>query len=137
MDILRPRIWLPIGMFLAGALVVAYAVATGQAEVSLVVIVPVFSGSSGVFLLGILLMVGSFFLGFAVLATAPPEPAEVAATQSAQKSTQQTRRETKYGGVVLIGPIPIAFGSNKNIARLMLVIGLVLAIAFVVLLLLA
>lgn len=48
------------------------------------------------------------------------------------------REETKteYGGVIFIGPIPIVFGSNKDMAKMALIIGVimvVLIIAFVVL----
>jgi uncharacterized protein (TIGR00304 family) len=128
---LRTKMWLPIAMFLAGAFTIAYAVASGKADVSLVVIFPVFSGSSGIFLLGILLIVASFFVGFGLLAMAPAELEEGTASTMSQVSNQ-TKRETKFGGVVLIGPIPIAFGSDKNLALAMLVVGIILAVAFVV-----
>jgi uncharacterized protein (TIGR00304 family) len=120
-------------MFLAGCLFIGYAVATGEAEVSLVIIFPVFSGSGALFLLGIVLIIASFFVGFALLAMGPtgrfpedvPPPAHL-------RPLEERRRTTKYGGVVLIGPIPIAFGSDKNLALFMLAIGIVLAGVFLV-----
>mgnify|MGYP003882005631 CR=1 FL=1 len=37
------------------------------------------------------------------------------------------------GGVILIGPFPIAFGTSEGIAKLMLAVGISLAIFFVLL----
>ena len=52
-----------------------------------------------------------------------------------KKSEENEEREqkTEYGGVIFIGPIPIVFGSNKKIAKTMLIVGIVI---FVILLLL-
>jgi uncharacterized protein (TIGR00304 family) len=124
----RTRMWLPIALFLAGVFTIGYAVATGEADVSLIIIFPVFSGSSGLFLLGILLLVASFFVGFALLAFAQPSEPEVRGTTSVN---EPSRTKSSYGGVVLIGPIPIAFGSDKSIAKLMLAIGIILAVIFI------
>ncbi len=125
---MRLRIWLPIAMFIAGLLVIGYSVATGEADVSLVVIFPVFSGSSGLFLLGIILVIASFFVGFVMLIGVAQEP-QVESTVTTGK--EQSRKKTaSYGGLVLIGPIPIAFGSDKNIAIIMLIVGVILAAVF-------
>ncbi len=124
--------WLPVAVFLAGLAAIAYSVATGQASVSLVVIFPVFSGSSGLFMLGVLLIVLSFFVAFAMLATLAPSADPDQRTEAAGTTLEPTKRKTSYGGVVLIGPIPIAFGSDKNIAMAMLVIGVVLAVVLIV-----
>lgn len=125
---MRTRMWLPIALFLAGVFTIAYAVATGEAEVSLVIIFPVFSGSSGLFLIGILLLVASFFVGFALLALPQSATPEEEATNSIARPP---KTKSQYGGVVLIGPIPIAFGSDRSIAMLMLVIGIILAVIFI------
>jgi len=42
---------------------------------------------------------------------------------------------THYGGLVLIGPVPIVFGSDRKTAMIMLTIGIVLVAVFVGLLL--
>jgi uncharacterized protein (TIGR00304 family) len=130
---MRTRMWLPVMMFISGCLSIGYAVATGEADVSLVIIFPVFSGSGALFLLGIVLIIASFFVGFAMLAMGPPEQlAEGAPLPAHLRSLEEPRRTTKYGGVVLIGPIPIAFGSDRNLALFMLAIGIVLAAVFLV-----
>lgn len=45
-------------------------------------------------------------------------------------SIQQTNIETSYGGVIFIGPIPIAFGQGPQ-SPFLLIIGLMMAIAIV------
>jgi uncharacterized protein (TIGR00304 family) len=134
---MRIRMWLPLAIFIGGIVAVAAAVASGEADVSLIVIFPVFTGSSGLFILGISLIILSFFASFGVLAMAPPDSQRQDLEQPLQPIQRDSRRETKYGGFVLIGPIPIAFGSDKSMTLLMLVIGfgiaVLLLIAFLVL----
>jgi hypothetical protein len=44
---MRQVAWIPIAMFTGGLVLIASAVATGEAEVSLFLIFPVFSGATG------------------------------------------------------------------------------------------
>lgn len=127
---MRQRIWIPIAMFAAGLVLIASAVATGEADVSLFVIFPVFSGSGGLFLLGTLLIILSFILGFLMLAMGQLDAQSVMTwPQGATRpEAGPSHVEKEFGGVVLIGPIPIAFGSNRRIALFMLVLGIVVAI---------
>ena len=125
---MRMGMVIPVAMFLGGIASVAAAVATGEADVSLVLILPVFSGSGPLFILGVLLIVASFIAGFVfvtreqvdVLSSRPPQ------NEPVLDSSQN--RKTQFGGVVLIGPVPIAFGSDKKMALIMLVIGIVAAV---------
>lgn len=123
------RSWIPIAVFLGGIVCIAAAVGIGEAEVDLVLVFPVFSGSSPLFLLGIALIVLSFFVGFAMLAMAKSE-LDHHLTGPGTGERPAPSRKTSYGGVVLIGPVPIAFGSDKKIAVTMLIIGIA---AFIVL----
>jgi len=43
-----------------------------------------------------------------------------------EKEEEGKEQKTEYGGVIFIGPIPIVFGSNKKIAKTMLIIGIVI-----------
>ena len=122
------KMMLPVVTFVAGVAVIALAVATGEARVELVLIFPVFSGSSGLFLLGIVLILLSFIIGFALLAMMQAELLNAPDGSVESKDIDKRRTETKYGGVVLIGPIPIAFGSERRIALAMLVAGIVVAV---------
>ncbi len=115
------------------------AVAAGEAQVQLFIIFPVISGSSLLFIVGVLLIVASFVLGFVLLAGSitegePVEPSEPIDEKTGQ-SLPPAKRNTRYGGVVLVGPIPIIFGSDRRMAWIMVVlaiilIAIVLSIAF-------
>lgn len=128
---MRPIVWLPVLIFVAGVACIAAAVANGEAEVSLLLVFPVISGSSGLFFLGTILMVLSFFVGFAMLAMGHAELGRLQGDSSQAAESPGAQKETRYGGVVLIGPVPIAFGSDRSIAVIMLVVGV--AVALVVL----
>jgi len=117
-------------VFVSGIACVAAAVAGGEADVSLFLIFPVFSGSSWLFILGTLLIVLSFFIGFAMIAVGGTEADRSQPGSVEPRSPATTQRKTTYGGVVLIGPIPILFASSKNMAILMLIVGIALAIVF-------
>lgn len=132
---MRTTFWIPIAVFVLGLALIATAVATGEADVSLIIVFPVFSGSSLVFLLGTLLIISSFIVGFILMATDNQQTAEQAGAASKGMSGGEMKPRTAYGGVVLLGPIPIAFGSNKRIALIMLVVGIILAIVVIGLLL--
>ncbi len=114
------------------------AAASGEAQIQLFIIFPLISGTSLLFVLGVVLIVASFVLGFVLAATsmheqAAPDPMRSTDNRLPQ-SGERARQKTKYGGVVLIGPVPIVFGSDRKIAWAMLVVAIgllaiVLAIA--------
>ncbi len=126
----------PVGLFAAGVACIAAAVLTGEAEVSLFLIFPVFSGSSGLFLLGTALIVFSFIAGFVLLMKGQLELAgENPYAPGSDAGPERRKTKTGYGGVVFVGPVPIAFGSDKTMALAMLMIGVVFAVVALVLLL--
>lgn len=125
---MRMGMVIPVAMFLGGIASVAAAVATGEADVSLVLIFPVFSGSGPLFLLGVLLIVASFIAGFVLLTREQVDELSSNAPQNEPVLDTPQNRKTQFGGVVLIGPVPIAFGSDKKTALIMLVIGIVAAV---------
>ncbi|GEM_PF-192155 len=130
---LHYRTMAPIGLFAAGVACIAASVFTGEAEVSLFLIFPVFSGSSGLFLLGTLLIILSFIAGFMILTIGQIEIAGGDFGVHGRNADQEDgTSERRYGGVVLVGPVPIAFGSDRKMALAMFVIGIVLAIATLV-----
>jgi uncharacterized protein (TIGR00304 family) len=122
--------WFPAAFFACGVALIAAAVATGEADVSLVVIFPLFSGSGWMFISGVLLMIAGFvtffFAMFSAAARGVPDT-----EPRTEVGLPGRRPETRYGGVVLIGPVPIAFGSDRKTAMTMLVIGVVLAAVFI------
>jgi len=73
----------------------------------------------------ILIIIGIFFivLGFIL---------EIISIILAGKpSVEKERGEVKAGGVLFIGPIPIVFGTDEEVAKWSLVIGLIMVILLV------
>ncbi|UCE92064.1 MAG: DUF131 domain-containing protein [Methanobacteriota archaeon] len=134
---MNPRIVIPIALFVTGATAVAAAVATGEAEASLFLVFPVFSGSSGLFLLGVGLVVASILAGFAAMigGVGAPEGQFRGSTETAD-GRRATRERPRVGGVVLIGPIPIAYGSDARMAVAALALAAVAVVVVILLLLL-
>ncbi len=134
---MHPRLVVPVLFFAAGIGLIGLAVAQGDADVSLFLVFPVFSGSSGTFVLGTAFILLSFVSGFILLAMGQAEVAGMD-VQKTLDGASGARRQTKtrYGGVVLLGPVPIAFGSDQKLALAMLVVGIVVALALLGVLLL-
>lgn len=122
------RIGLPIALFVSGMALIAASVATGEARVSLLLVFPVFSGSGGLFFLGTFMIVLSFVVGFLLLMFGHLELGRLQLERDEPALAVESAKKTRYGGLVLVGPLPIAFGSDRDIAVLMLVLGIVLAI---------
>ena len=57
--------------------------------------------------------------------------------KSEEEQEEKNEQKTEYGGVIFIGPIPIVFGSNKKIAKTMLIIGIVIFVVLMILTLIA
>jgi uncharacterized protein (TIGR00304 family) len=99
----------------AGAALLADAILHGRASLSLVVILPVFSGRSPEFLLGVVLLVLGFFL--LPLALWEPSDSEPLSLSAEGPAGAPPTGHAVGGGVVLIGPVPIFFGAWKNVSR--------------------
>jgi uncharacterized protein (TIGR00304 family) len=132
---MRPLSLISISILVAGTSLVVFSVASREADVSLVVVFPVVSGSGILFLAGVALVVVGMLLGFLLLATA--QNRLIPGTEDAARSGRSVEERSKYGGVVLIGPVPIVFGSDTRIAYLMLAVAAVTLILIVGLALLA
>ena len=102
-----------LAVLAAGVALVAVSVLEGGANVALLVIVPVVSGSSLTFLLGVVLLV----VGFLSLPFATAEGWDEAPPALPSGGTGPPEAQSGVGGVVLLGPVPIVFGSWKGISR--------------------
>jgi len=103
-----------VGALVAGVALIALSIAEGGASIALVVIVPVVSGSSLTFLLGVvLLIVGFLWIPFALVR----EPDEESPSLPPSTGTAPAEGQGGVGGFVLVGPVPIVFGSWKGISR--------------------
>jgi uncharacterized membrane protein len=132
---MRGVVAVPLALLAGGAAAIGVAVATGGAQVALLLFVPVLVGSSALFALGIgLLVVGFFVLPFALMVTrdAAPGPESPPGLESAPGVPAGGS-----GGFVLIGPVPIVWGSWAHISRRVRIAlaatgALVLAVAVIV-----
>ena len=143
----RPDIVIAMAVLLVacGAASVGVAAAMGEVDVSLVLIFPVLSGSGPLFAVGAIgLFLGMLlaFLGFSMRSVR--RMALVEASAPTEEGEDRPREEgpsgpsmfgvpgggSSFGGVVFVGPIPIVFGSNPRMNRLMLVAAVVMALLF-------
>lgn len=104
-----------MALLVAGAALIALSVSEGGARVALFVVVPVISGTSAVFLVGVLLLIVGFFsLPFSLAERWEEEPSPVPLPARAPVPTSPPGG---VGGFVLIGPVPIVFGTWKGVSH--------------------
>lgn len=101
---------MPWVLLLSGAGLVGGAVASGSARVALFLVVPVVTGGSLLFLVGVLLLVLGF-LSVPLAYAAEPRPEPTLPPEAAAPTPGRS------GGVVLIGPFPFFFGSFRSAPR--------------------
>ena len=108
--------------FILGIISFTIGVLSGEVEAGFILIFPSIIGS------GITAFLGFIFIFFAIIlfmfgftrATIPDE--------YCSDEHSKTKTSVKGGGVVLIGPIPIIFGSNWKIALVMIILAIILII---------
>lgn len=104
-------------LLIAGVALAAAAVATGEADLALLIILPVIYGGGALLALSILLLLGAFVLLFLSF------PAEERDREARTEGSGRTER--RAGGVILIGPIPIIFGSKGALSDRWLILSLI------------
>jgi uncharacterized membrane protein len=119
-----------------GGILLGEALVTGGARFYLLLIVPVFTGTTPLFLLSVVLLVVGFLL--LPLVFASTEPPEVPSARAASTASPPAATPPTSGGILLVGPIPIFFGAwrrNPPIPyRWALLVGVALAVVAVLLL---
>ena len=131
---MRPIQWLGPAALGTGMVVLALAVARGEASVYLVVIVPVVAGTGPLAFLGILLVFVGFFLTFLLW----PTRTEAGSTEQVDAGRAEGLAPTRrWGGIAFLGPIPLVFGSDSRMTRTMLWVGVALFLALLALTILA
>jgi len=108
---MRPVGWLSLVAVLAGAAMIVAAVALGQATVALVVVIPVVFGGSPLFAGGVgLVLLGLLGGMFGIGENASNEP-------RSERPTEGPEGPVRTGGLVLVGPVPIVWGTGVPISR--------------------
>lgn len=127
---------LSLTCFILGIIVIAYGVSTGEVKIGIFFIIPFLIGSGFNAFIGFLLLFASFFLfflgGLKELKGIPPVIEDNISLEKPQAySKPKKKRFFEGGGVVLIGPIPIIFGTNPRIT----LVAIIMAIIFILIVL--
>jgi uncharacterized protein (TIGR00304 family) len=122
---MRPLRVLAAILIFAGAALTFFGVVTGEMQLALIVFVPVIIGSSVLGILAIGSIIAGFFVGLADLFLGGGAEAQQDIISS-QEISPQSAPKKEFGGVVLIGPIPIVFGSSKKAAMYAMIVALVI-----------
>jgi len=116
--------------FIIGIVIFAFGVFSGEVETGFIIVFPFIAGSGIYAFLGfifIFIAILLFMFGFTSIVESNKFQADYDAYQSSRKTS------IKGGGVVLIGPIPIVFGSNWKIAAILMILSVcIIIIAFFV-----
>lgn len=119
-------------MIAASSILLALAALRGELEIALIVIIPVIMGSGPLSLAGGLLL----FFGLVLFLLS-----HFRASYRREEGSEPDHRDKlegvsrpKVGGVVLLGPIPIIFGSDWRMASLAIILAIVLIIMAILLL---
>ncbi|HDS59595.1 MAG TPA: DUF131 domain-containing protein [Thermoplasmatales archaeon] len=115
-------------LFLAGAACIIAGLATGQGQAGIFVIFPFVAGSGWLFILGAVLL----FLSVLAVMFAWLPPDEGASAPPGGQGEWRTDR--KVGVLILIGPLPMVIASHKTLALMLLILGVALALTFLVVL---
>lgn len=122
-------------ILVAGLATLAVAFTRGEADLYLILVIPVIVGTGPLALLGILLVFVGFFLTFFFWnagAIPPVTPSGATPDVSPTEAPEHRTPSRRWGGVVFLGPIPLVFGSDPRMARVMLLLGAVLFVALLV-----
>src|SRR5207247_7045793 len=108
----------------------AFAVSRGEANVYLVLVIPVIVGTGPLALLGVFLVFAGFLLTFLLWPSRlVAEPGDRGVSPVSPEGAPPARR---WGGVLFLGPIPVICGWDPGVTRVMLLLGLVVSLVLVV-----
>lgn len=120
-------------LLLAGAIIlISISLAIGEGQIGIFLIFPFLIASGPLAALGALLLFSAilaFLIGYATAGDRNQPDLRVTIGSEREK----TQDGGQYGGVVMLGPFPIAFGSNRKIAKWMIIIGIALFLALLIL----
>jgi uncharacterized protein (TIGR00304 family) len=124
--------WPAVSLIALGVALIIASVITGESKIAIVVIIPVVYGGGILLLCGVLaIMAGIMLLFF----SGSSGGAENDVEDGTGEAEDQTHSRARAGGVLLIGPVPIIFGSDKNMALVAAAIALI-AMALIIMMLL-
>ena len=117
---------LPPLLFLGGVACLILGVVTGEGEAGIFIIFPFVVGTGWLMVLGVILIFSSIV---AVMFTALSSQETVRMPPGHQN---ERRTDTKAGGLILIGPVPIVISSDRTLALVLLIVGVAVALGLLV-----
>lgn len=136
---MKRYIWLTL--VITGIALIAYSVSLKESTLYLAVIIPIVTVSGLYGIVGIVLIVlgmiyGALtFLAYGGLVYETEEPGSMQKKEEGP-NTEPPKKEgtpaktksvsSNKGAILFVGPIPIVFGSDKKVAKILLVLGIVL-----------
>lgn len=106
-------------VFIIGVVCLNHAFLQGELEVGIALFIPFIIGSGLYSFVGMLCIFCSFVL-FMI------SWSKVSFVDQYSNGTDSKKSKVESGGLILIGPFPIVFGSNKNIAFVLLGVAIIL-----------
>jgi len=129
-------------LFGIGVMLIIIGIFTGSSHIVLFLIFPVIYGRGLLSFLSFLLIFFGIFLILLSLHFGNKESEEYYPPSNYEEFSQseifpqpEVRKEKRYGGVILIGPIPIVIGSDENMVIIALTISLIILSLFIIYLL--
>lgn len=127
-------------LFICGIALLGYSVAEGESSAGVFVIFPVLMGSGLWAFVGMMCIMGALLFGFMGFGAQfagfsdiyPSEPGEQESQEqgqnhgAGQSPKQRTGPAVKGGGVVLIGPVPIIFGSDIRLTIVLVILAIII-----------
>lgn len=121
-------------LFLSAIGLIAVSTLIGESQFGLFLIFPFVIGSGLIAIAGIALLFFAMLILFASFAKQMSQ-SERPINALSEELHESTHR--KYGGVVMIGPLPIAFGSDSRIAVTMMIVGIIIFLVIIAILILS
>jgi uncharacterized protein (TIGR00304 family) len=135
------RFAIPLALFVLGIVLLAFSVIEGEGQVHWVLFIPVFTATSIFAFIGTVLIIISIFLFIIVFLkdfTQPyddeyPRGREGIGQRSPKASTPTSgpmgqKPRKGFGGVVLVGPIPVIFGSDTRTTKIVIILAIILMV---------
>lgn len=113
-------------LFCLGFIFILISVIQGEGKVALLLFIPIFYGSGVYSFLGIICLIAAVLIAF--FGYAFRFKWDFVEEEPAEKVTSKKDIKRRFGGVVLIGPIPIAIGSDAKLVIIALLLAVVLTI---------
>jgi uncharacterized protein (TIGR00304 family) len=124
-------------LIIIGIIMLAISAIVGEGSAGIVLIFPVFIGTGIYSVIGVLCILAGFvllFFGFAIRFTAPEEAFEHYYEPPKHVPEEPTSKRVEGGGVVLIGPFPIIFGTSTKLVFWLVILTIILIVVMCLLL---